>query len=427
MTIKLSFCKVVSLLLLLCLSLPGSYGGNQPSLRGESEPDDLGETRLHVIRKPENPLIDGARVHVRQLQDDFRLYTFECVLTFGFEAGTDVSPGGEEIRDLARLTDIYFTRVVAQNFGLPYEDVLVNRRGDETTSSFFILFFDIVTTFRFVGDVPSMDAVLVSILSTDLNDYIDKFVHVTFPPGVFQNVNEVVLTAEKGPTPAPSPMPTPISIQPTLSIMPSTAPSVSAAPSASPSKAPTGPPTPSPSMNPTGASQEPSASPSVSPSSQPSASPSTSPSASPSASPSSSPSSSPSMMPSPGMGDIMREVDGTYQFTFFADTDPIDPIVEQPGVEAVQVREYNTALQNQFPGNYIAGSVSVELRNVMNFDRQWVYVWRVTSTFNSNPSDVALGQAHQNAALQIDPGIRALGGKFAASNLDSLLITHVVL
>ncbi|CAB9505177.1 Similarities with uniprot P08640 Saccharomyces cerevisiae YIR019c STA1 [Seminavis robusta] len=239
-----------------------------------------------------------------------------------------------EKRALERLTQTFFTRVIASTYPTSFYDIDLTSVARANFGEFTLgIGFNTTTVFRLEGNVPTSDDVFSTLARATtlysfefLNDFV-QMAGPSFADAVSAQTQVIILTTpsptaapssspsstpSSSPSVSPSANPTPLVPVPTQSSRPSAIPSLSSAPSESPITPPSASPsttpseTPSLSFNPSASgivpslspSATPSVSPSVSPSMSPSVSPSMSPSSSPSVSPSTSPSSSPSRFPS---------------------------------------------------------------------------------------------------------------------------------
>lgn len=197
-----------------------------------------------------------ATVTTRQLQE-FIMYEF-FVIALYFFPDDYVFDQNVNLRDIDRLTQIFYKRIMGAEYPLTWRDstcsVFLAEAIQDSEPPYGYIVFN--TTFTFVNQdgVPTEAEVFEAASNFDEDHYLEYFVKRANPTDVFEQVQYVGYDVFEVPSAAPSMAPSPAPfVAPTVSVAPSRAPSYtpSMMPSTSPApttttKSPTVKPTPAP-------------------------------------------------------------------------------------------------------------------------------------------------------------------------------------
>ena len=141
--------------------------------------------------------VRGAKQHAQEVKADRELslqtetydYTMTAIYTWPelfVPDGTSVA----EVRDVVRLTQVFYRRLLAQAYPFAYKQVIcefISADADPNLRPFqATLEFSTTVTYQFNPDIPSTDESLATITNFDPNaDYLNSFVRAAFPADLF--------------------------------------------------------------------------------------------------------------------------------------------------------------------------------------------------------------------------------------------------
>ena len=131
---------------------------------------------------------NGANVKVRRLQQTIE-YEFTMLGLYEFPTDFILDTSLAEVRDVIRLTQIFYRRLFSQKYPQAYvqsrTQFLDGEIFDSAEPPTISLEFNTTVTFRLVGDVPTSGEALADTVAFNELDYLFDFVHNAFPPDLF--------------------------------------------------------------------------------------------------------------------------------------------------------------------------------------------------------------------------------------------------
>ena len=195
---KLSSLLAAFLLLLLvgASDVMGMGGDPKQQLQGEERTAVRG-AKAEIYESETSTFVEGAKMSIRRLQEEI-IYNFDNQGIYTFPMGTEITFNPSEVRDVIRLTQIFYRRIMGQLFSQSYvdatcEQTTVGEEGEIVDSGGAIpavrLNFTTTLTFRLVGDVPNPTEALAATQNFDQTDYLVNFVRFAFPSSSFCQVS----------------------------------------------------------------------------------------------------------------------------------------------------------------------------------------------------------------------------------------------
>jgi hypothetical protein len=134
----------------------------------------------------------GSNGYRRLQGQTYTVYELEASVIYGFEFN-GTSPNSvdvDQLDDLLRLTEVFYKRVLASQFSMDFQDVMLSYKSHDWQKANDVLTIDFgaLVTFRDLDLVegPSEDAVLTAMVNVNTQDYIDGFVARASPGDLFK-------------------------------------------------------------------------------------------------------------------------------------------------------------------------------------------------------------------------------------------------
>lgn len=135
----------------------------------------------------------GSYGYGRKLQSQtYTVYDLEARIVYGFRFNGTApdSVDVDQLGDLLRLTETFYKRVLASDFSMDYQDVLLSYKSHDwqKANSVLTLDFGALVTFRDLDLVegPSEDQVLTAMVNVNTQDYMDGFVALASPATLYK-------------------------------------------------------------------------------------------------------------------------------------------------------------------------------------------------------------------------------------------------